>query len=573
MTLPSVMLRAQTDRLLEWGMRLSSSSGVVGLVAAAGLVTFAGCGPAGPSSLEGFTDGFGDGDGDSDTTGDGDPTGDGDGDGDPQNCLEANLGSDPEIYFEGALTDNLANDFPGTCSDTPAGDYAFAWTAPFSGSFQANLWPDFNGSLTLLEGGCSGKFYDCSTFEFPNSLNFDAIAGQLYTFVIDGEFAGYFSFELYPYDVMPGSCPDGFLAGVSANEFGSTVGGGYDFGSGCGGQDAPDRTFLFVPEQDGVYRIDTYGSNFDTVVYALDGFCGGFELACNDDEFDSVQSVIEVQMFAGNEYTIVVDGYGGDSGSFALNVELVGGQQSLCDDVLFAPSDPSFDLTWWFEDSSADLFQACSPTPFERRILWVAPEDGTYAVTQLPGANYSSVTVLLDGCQGNQGLCLPPDNNLEVHGEFEAFAGQEILFVSEWSPDTPDDITFVVESLGSGSCGEDLGSTLPLVVQGTTMGSGDDFEGSCSGTPAPEVELQWTAPAAGNYQFSLEGSDYDTLMYIRDGGCDGPQLACNDDTMTMSGLELWSTINLDLSAGQTVSIFVDAYSGVGNYVLSVSGPP
>jgi hypothetical protein len=291
---------------------------------------------------------------------------------------------------------------------------------------------------------------------------------------------------------------------------------------------------------------------------------------CNDDDLDSVQSMIEFEMFAGQEYTVVVDGYGGDAGQFQLNVELVGGQQSLCDGATLAPPDVPFSLQWGAFDTSEDVFHGCGFTPLERRFIWTVPEDGSYSVSQQAGANESSVTVLFDGCQGNQGLCVPPGPNNEVYAEFEAFAGQEIVFVSEWDLNLPSDVSLTVDKVGGGSCGEDLGDTVPLVKQGTTMGSGDDYEGSCASNPAPEVELQWTAPAAGSYRFTLEGSDYDTLMFIRDGGCDGPQLACNDDTMTMSGLELWSTIDLDLGAGQTVSIFVDAYSGVGNYNLSIT---
>ena len=49
------------------------------------------------------------------------------------------------------------------------------------------------------------------------------------------------------------------------------------------------------------------------------------EIACNDDYCDnSYQSYISfiegVQVFAGNTYYIVVDGYGGSSGTYEMNV-------------------------------------------------------------------------------------------------------------------------------------------------------------------------------------------------------------------------------------------------------------
>ena len=59
-------------------------------------------------------------------------------------------------------------------------------------------------------------------------------------------------------------------------------------------------------------------------------------------------------------------------------------------------------------------------------------------------------------------------------------------------------------------------------------------------------------------------------MYIRDGGCEGPELACSDDTFTDMGLQLWSSVELPLAADQTISIFVDGYNGAGDYELSIS---
>jgi len=59
-------------------------------------------------------------------------------------------------------------------------------------------------------------------------------------------------------------------------------------------------------------------------------------------------------------------------------------------------------------------------------------------------------------------------------------------------------------------------------------------------------------------------------MYIRDGGCDGAELGCSDDTVTQLGLQLWSSLELDLSAGQTVSIFVDGYNGTGEFELTIT---
>src|SRR5687768_18215781 len=43
-------------------------------------------------------------------------------------------------------------------------------------------------------------------------------------------------------------------------------------------------------------------------------------------------------------------------------------------------------------------------------------------------------------------------------------------------------------------------------------------------------DLKFTAQRPGVYEFDTFGSDFDTVLYTQEGGCDGPESACNDDT-------------------------------------------
>lgn len=99
----------------------------------------------------------------------------------------------------------------------------------------------------------------------------------------------------------------------------TSVGGSFVLGS-CGGSGfSPEQTFEWTPALSGVATIELCGSSYDTVVYIRDGGCGGAELACNDD-FCGLGSTILPTVTAGQTYTIVVDGYSGDSGPFTLTV-------------------------------------------------------------------------------------------------------------------------------------------------------------------------------------------------------------------------------------------------------------
>ena len=117
-------------------------------------------------------------------------------------------------------------------------------------------------------------------------------------------------------------------------------------------------------------------------------------------------------------------------------------------------------------------------------------------------------------------------------------------------------------------CGEqDLGSAIgSAVARGATVfGTPSAFGGSCGGGGAPEALFAWTAPRAGQFTFDLGGSSFDTVLHLRDGACEGPELACNDD-----GIGLQSSVTLPLALDQRVVIVVDGFgAGAGAFTLNI----
>ena len=67
--------------------------------------------------------------------------------------------------------------------------------------------------------------------------------------------------------------------------------------------------------------------------------------------------------------------------------------------------------------------------------------------------------------------------------------------------------------------------------------------------------MSWTAPHTGTFRFDTFGSDADTVLYVREGGCFGTELACNDDT----GGVFQSEVIVSLAAGESVAVFIDSY--------------
>ena len=99
---------------------------------------------------------------------------------------------------------------------------------------------------------------------------------------------------------------------VATSASSDTGGGGFD-------PDAEDYVLQWTAPADGTYTFDLQGSSFDTVLALFEPSCSGRELACNDDCF-GVQAALQYDMQAGQTVLIVIEGYGGQTGSFQLSI-------------------------------------------------------------------------------------------------------------------------------------------------------------------------------------------------------------------------------------------------------------
>jgi hypothetical protein len=105
---------------------------------------------------------------------------------------------------------------------------------------------------------------------------------------------------------------------------------------------------------------------------------------------------------------------------------------------------------------------------------------------------------------------------------------------------------------------------------GTTSGASSS-QGSCGGAAAPEAVYKLVLSAAADVFVTTHGSRFDTVVYMRRGGCCGAEVACNDnaDGRTTSVLA-----QPNLPAG-TYYIFVDGATAAaaGNFSLDVYATP
>jgi hypothetical protein len=204
----------------------------------------------------------------------------------------------------------------------------------------------------------------------------------------------------------------------------------------------------------------------------------------------------------------------------------------------------------------------------EAGFLFTAPADGAYTFDTL-GSSYDTVLTLLEvGICGV--LACDDDGGGGSLSQIAAYlaAGQTVLVIVDGFNGQEGPFTLNIDAAAQGVCPNGaLMGMLPLTVTGSTAGAGDDVPGACGGGGGQDIAFTFTAPADGTYSMNTQGSSYDTVLQVRDGGCGGPVLACNDDTPPGT----YSALAVPLLAGQTVVIVVEGFAGAtGSFVLNVS---
>jgi len=106
-----------------------------------------------------------------------------------------------------------------------------------------------------------------------------------------------------------------------------------------------------------------------------------------------------------------------------------------------------------------------------------------------------------------------------------------------------------------------------ITVQGSTIGAGANYEGSCGNTaPSEDAVYAYTSQDGGDFIFDTQGSGFDTTLYLLDDcdPADAEVIECDDD----GGEDLTSVLAVNIGAGDTVYVVVDGFGGAnGDFTL------
>jgi hypothetical protein len=348
------------------------------------------------------------------------------------------------------------DELQGSCGGGSAPELAYTFTAPSDGTYAF----DTGGSgidtvLYVLDGTCAGDELRCDDDGLAGSnaslTSLPLVAGQTVTVVVDG--FGVMG-GLVTLTVREGSveCPaQSFGAMLPQTLLDQTVVATDAFAGSCGSEEQGDRALAFTAPQAGIYAFDTTGSEFDTVLYVLDGTCGGPQLACNNDEPGTFggHSALTLPLSAGQDVTAVVEGFMGQTGDLALTIDLLPG---TCPDEVLGPLPLPFMVmgsTAMADEASAGSCGGLGSP--DHSYLWTAPADGVYRF-DTEGSAFDTVVYLLDGCLGPQLACNDDAGGPAAAAAAYLAADQDVVIVVDGAGASGDFQLQIEETTDSGDC-------------------------------------------------------------------------------------------------------------------------
>ncbi len=339
-------------------------------------------------------------------------------------------------------------------------------------------------------------------------------------------------------------------------------------------------------------EFNTFGSNFDTVLYVFQGATYGLLTArgYSDDADGTEQSRVNLQVTAGQQYQISVQGRAGDTGAVVLNV--ASGTPAPGNDNFASPNTSLGSLaeaSVTGTNAGAGL-EPMEPDPFDNGGAsvwwkWIAPAGADWVEVNTIGSNFDT---LLDVVQGGSLATL---TNLASDGfsagngqsrlNFQATPGNTYYFAVHGNQGETGTISLQVAAGMAPPVNDDfadrifLGSGTSPMAAGSSIGaSTEDSEPDPLGFALGSVWWSWEAPAIGpgwnGYaQIDTFGSDYDTILYVFTGSSIPTlsEIARSDDSENT----LQSRVNFAAVPGQTYHIALNARNGVtGNFNLKIS---
>lgn len=240
-------------------------------------------------------------------------------------CTEQDIGSTQGVAAGSGSTVGEDDSLAIGCGDGGGADRVIAFTAPSTGDYVFDTdGSSFDTTLAVFDSCDEDSELACdddSGSGATSTLSVTLLSGQSVVVVVDG-YGDDTGNWLLNINAVSNDCDEeDIMSTVGASvTTGTTVGDDEDFDLSCGGAaGSVDHVIRFSSPATDSFTFDTVGSDFDTVLAALDTCDADSSLACNDDTVGTM-SEVTVDLVQGQEIFLVISGYDGETGSFVLNV-------------------------------------------------------------------------------------------------------------------------------------------------------------------------------------------------------------------------------------------------------------
>jgi hypothetical protein len=400
---------------------------------------------------------------------------------------------------------------PGCGAPAGAGDRVFVFRPERSGIHRFDLAGNYDCVLGLYDD--TGRGLDCNDDSGSVShsmITRDLEVGRTYLLVADGYGSARGDFELRAVFVSaPAPAPPGLVSNAPPVQLagalapgqaaqGDTRGGADRVTPPCGSRPgSPDQSWTFTPPRTGTYQLQV-DADYDSVL-AIYRPGSPTPIGCNDDHGSTRVSRVVTQLDVGVSYEVVVDGFGGASGTYVLRAnelvstppgvlpvaQLVRGDTNAGSDTQ-TPSCGSVpgsnDQVWTFTAPADGMYRLDVASEYDAVLALYGPSgelacnddftstrDSRLEFTLRAGQSYR---VVIDGYQGGQGAYQLQVTALTVSGQ--------VLPTPPLPPPSS------VEDIGAleGRC-----ASAPILGSGRTNGSfGSDSHArlSCALSPGSE---------------------------------------------------------------------------------------
>jgi hypothetical protein len=384
----------------------------------------------------------------------------------------------------------------------------------------------------------------------------------------------------------PDDACSGALLDVSAGGrfAGSTCAANNDYTYSCGPTLAASGDVVFQLVLPGTRDvvIGTEGSDFDAVLFIRRGATcpGGTAERCDDNAAGGGQARITWTGMPAGTYWVILDGAGsGSYGNYVLNVWVSAAPppaNDTCGTAIVMRDSGTFAGTTL--GATDDNAASCAPGTGGRDVWYSFTLGGRELVylDLVDGNSWNSVLEV------RRGSCPAPATVAACNDD--ACGGQR----SQWFGPLDSGTTYyvVVDGAGASASGNFslffqhapcAGATLLPAsgdYDGSTAGAANDHAGGCGGRTAGEDDYYFGLCGSRTVAATTcnSASDFDTVLYLRQGSCFAGDLACNNDADPACVVsDTLSAVSATMGKGLGF-LMVDGYYGdEGDYRVTVSG--